>query len=58
MCGRCDSGLWGAVFYNKNVTIVTKFVTSITSFDIQMIASTVIEKGLTTQKNKILVKLQ
>ena len=23
MCGRCDRGLWGAVFYNKNVTIET-----------------------------------
>ena len=30
-CGRCDTGLWGAVFYNKNVTIITKFVTNITS---------------------------
>ena len=30
MCGCCDRGLWGAVFYNKNVTIITKFVTNIT----------------------------
>ena len=28
-CGSCDRGLWGAVFYNKNVTIITKFVTNI-----------------------------
>jgi hypothetical protein len=32
MCGRCDRGLGGAVFYNKKVTIITNFVTNITSF--------------------------
>ena len=32
MCGYCDRGLGGAVFNNKSVTIITKFVPNVTSF--------------------------